>query len=332
MTNPLIAEAVRGALVESRHRGAYAVVAADGAIVASAGDIDAPVYPRSAVKALQALAVIESGAADRYGFDEEEIALMCASHGGEPRHLAVAWRMLDKCGLGPERYECGAHWPLSEEAAHELARAGGRPGPIHNNCSGKHAGMLALALMLGVDPAGYIAFSHPVQRAVARVLGDVCSCDIAALPHAIDGCSVPTWAIPLRAIALGFARLASGTGLSDKRRTAARRILSAVRANPFLVAGSGRFCTALMERVPRAFVKTGAEGVFCAAVPHAGLGLALKCDDGASRAAEVATAAALARLEVWNEAERRALADLSHRTLQNWNRFDVGEVRAVSLN
>jgi L-asparaginase II len=329
MNNPVIVEVVRGPIVESRHTGSYALTAADGPLVASAGDIDQPVYPRSAIKAFQAIAVIENGAADRFGFTPEEIALMCSSHGGEPRHVAVAASMLAKCGLGPQDYECGTHWPSREDAAHDLARSGHEPGPIHNNCSGKHAGMLALALTLGVDPCGYTGPGHAVQRAVARVLGDLCDCDIDAAPRAIDGCSVPTWAIPLRNLALGFARFSSGESLGEARRAAARRIIEAVRAHPFMVAGTERFCTMLMERVPRAFVKTGAEGVYCACVPHAGLGLAIKCDDGAGRAAEVATAAVLASLDVWTNAEQAALAHLTHQPLYNRNRFEVGEVRAI---
>jgi L-asparaginase II len=332
MNNPVIAEAVRGPIVESRHEGAYAVVAADGALIASAGDIDRRVYPRSAIKAFQAMAVIENGAADRFGFTPEDIALMCSSHDGEPAHVRVAAGMLAKCGLGPESYECGTHWPGSEEAAHALARSGHEPGPIHNNCSGKHAGMLALALTLGADPHGYTRPEHPVQHAVARVLSDLCDCDMSTAPRAIDGCSVPTWAIPLSGLALGFARFASGEGLGEIRRAAARRIIEAVRAHPFMVGGTGSFCTELMRQVPRAFVKTGAEGVYCGCVPHAGLGLALKCDDGASRAAEVTTAAVLAGLDAWGEGERGALAELTRHILYNRNRFEVGEVRAVAFN
>ncbi len=332
MSNPVIAEVTRGAIVESRHEGAYAVVAGDGALLASAGDIDRPVYPRSAVKAFQAMAAIENGVADRFGFNLEEIALMCASHGGEPRHVAAALGMLTKCGLGPDSYECGTHWPTQEEAAHDLARAGQRPGPVHNNCSGKHAGMLALALTLDADPKGYIRPDHPVQQAVAKVMGDLCDVDMTAAPRAVDGCSVPTWALPLRNLALGFSRLASGEGLSKARKGAAHRIIEAVRAHPFMVAGTGRFCTALMELVPRAFVKTGAEGVYCAAIPHAGLGLALKCDDGAGRAAEVAIAAVLAGLDVWTESETAALTGFSRSLIYNRNQFHVGEVRALGLS
>jgi L-asparaginase II len=329
MTNPILAEATRGGIVESHHTGAYAVVDGKGNLLAAAGDIDTPIFPRSAIKALQCLSVIESGAADRFGFTEEELALACASHNGEPRHVAVARAMLAKAGISEEAYECGAHWPDETQTLHEMIRAGEEPGQVHNNCSGKHAGMLAVALSLGVDAQGYTQREHRVQREIAQVLSEMCDVDVEKLPCGIDGCSVPTWAIPLRNLALGFARLGSGEGLSPKRKTAAARIIAAVRDNPLMVAGTGRFCTKLMSAVPRAFVKTGAEGVFCGAVPHAGIGLALKCDDGTGRASEAAFAALLALLDVWAPEEKDALSSFSHTTLKNWRKIEVGEVRAV---
>jgi L-asparaginase II len=329
MTNPVLVEVSRGGIVESSHTGAYAVVDGEGKLVASAGDITTPVYPRSAIKALQCLQVIESGAADHYGFSDEEIALICSSHNGEPRHVAAARSMLAKAGLTEEAYECGAHWPEAAQASRDLARAGAEPGQVHNNCSGKHAGMLAVAQQRAVDHHGYTKREHEVQRGIARTLTELCDVDLDIAPCGIDGCSVPTWAIPLRNLALGFARFVSGKGLSPARQAAAARIIAAVRANPFMVAGTGRFCTHLMTEVPRAFVKTGAEGVFCGVVPHAGLGLALKCDDGAGRAAEAAFAALLASLDVWTLDEREKLESFSHRTLKNWRKFKVGELRAV---
>jgi L-asparaginase II len=190
--------------------------------------------------------------------------------------------------------------------------------------------MLALAVRLGADPKGYTKPDHPVQRTVAKVLGELCDVDAAKLACGVDGCSVPTWAVPLDRLALGFARLGSGRGLPSARAAAARHILAAVKAHPFMVAGSDRFCTKLMGTVPRAFVKTGAEGVFCGAVPHAGLGLALKCDDGASRASEVAMAGLLASLAVWTEEERRALQGFAAVELKNWAGIEVGAVKVSS--
>jgi L-asparaginase II len=322
-TNPSIAEVTRGSLVESRHRGSYVVCDARGSILVQAGDVSANVFPRSAIKAFQCLPVIESGAADRFGLTTEEIALCCSSHNGEPDHVRVAASILAKSGASELDLECGAHWPGTEKAHHHLLRSGERPRPIHNNCSGKHAGLIALAIQLGLPPSGYSRIDHPVQRAVAGAIGSICDIDLAKCPHGIDGCSIPTWAFPLRHMALGFARLAA------ERADAGRRIVSAVRNHPFMVAGTDRFDTRIMEAVPRLFIKVGAEGVFCGTIAHAGLGFALKCDDGGVRAAEVAIAAILATLDVWTEDERTAISAFSRSVLYNWMKTEVGEVRAA---
>lgn len=325
MINPVIAEVTRGGIVESRHRGAYAVVDASGRVVSAEGGIAAAVYPRSAVKAFQCLPVIESGAADRFGFTDEEIALCCSSHNGEAEHVRVARAMLAKAGNAETLYECGAHWPYHEETRLSLIRHGGACAPVHNNCSGKHAGMLALARQLGADPHGYTRPGHPVQRAIAEAMGRVCDADLSCQPMGIDGCSVPTWAIPLKNMALGFARFCAPDFAPGQR------ILAAVRKHPFMVAGTGDFDTLLMEAVPRLFVKTGAEGVYCGAIPHAGLGIALKVDDGASRASEVAIATVLAGLDVWTPDEKAAIEHFRHHPLANWCKIEVGEVRGLRL-
>ena len=325
MINPVIAEVTRGDIVESRHRGAYAVVDSSGHVLAAEGGIAAAVYPRSAIKAFQCLPVIESGAADHFGFTDEEIALCCSSHNGEPEHVRVARSMLAKAGNAESLYECGAHWPYFEEARFNLVRHGEPCAAVHNNCSGKHAGMLALARQLGADPHDYVTLDHPVQQTIARRIGELCDVDLSQQPVGIDGCSVPTWAIPLKNLALGFARF------SDPENVAARRIIGAVRANPFMVAGTGDFDTLIMQAVPRLFVKTGAEGVYCAAIPHAGLGIALKIDDGASRASEVAISSVLAGLGVWTPEEMATLGRFRHHDLANWRKIEVGEVRGLRL-
>jgi L-asparaginase II len=324
-----LAVVVRGGFVESRHHGAYAIVGPGGAVIRSGGDVERLVYPRSAIKALQCLAVIESGAADRFGFSAAEIALACASHGGEPDHVETARAMLAKLGLDADALECGAHWPSDPAAARELARRGDTPGALHNNCSGKHAGMLAVALALGAPYRGYVEPGHPVQQRIAAILGALTGSDLALAPRGVDGCSVPTWALPLHGLARAFHRFVTGEAMPPVHAAAAQRILAAVRAHPFMVAGSKRFCTDLMRIVPRAFVKTGAEGVFCAAVPHAGLGIALKCSDGASRAAETAIAGLLAGLDVWTEAERQQLIGFARVTIRNWRNRETGEIQAL---
>jgi L-asparaginase II len=329
MLNPILVEVTRGGILESRHTGAYVVRRGDGAVAAAAGDIAQPVFPRSAIKALQCLPVIENGAADRFGFTGEELALACSSHNGEPEHVRVARAMLAKAGMTEDQLECGAHWPMDHDAQRDLVRSGGAALAVHNNCSGKHAGMLALSRTLGVPASGYSRVEHPVQQLIAKTIGELCDADLDRCTCGIDGCSVPTWALPLTGLARGFARLASGEHLSEARRAAAQRIFSACRGHPFMIAGTGRFCTRLMQAVPRAFVKTGAEGVFCGAVTHAGLGIALKCDDGASRAAEIAMAAVLLRLNVWTAEERAKLQGFARAELKNWRQLSVGEIRAV---
>jgi L-asparaginase II len=320
MTNPIIAEVTRGAIVESRHTGAFAVSDSNGRIILSAGDIAMPIYPRSAIKAFQCLPVIESGAADHFGLNNEEIALCCSSHNGEPEHVRVARSILTKVDVAETCYECGAHWPSYRNAAFDLVRHGEKPLDVHNNCSGKHAGMLALAKHLGVNEKNYVKQEHPVQRAIAETIARLCDVDISKAPTAIDGCSVPTWAMPLKNMALGFARLIE--------LPAGQRILEAARENPFLIAGTDRFDTKVMQALPRLFLKVGAEGVYCGSIPHAGLGFALKCDDGAVRAAEVATASLLAKLDVWTSAEIELLNSFAHETMRNWRKIVVGEIHA----
>jgi L-asparaginase II len=328
MTNPVLVEAVRGPLAESQYRGAVAAVDADGATLLALGDVARPIFPRSAVKALQALPMVESGGADRFGFGDEEFALACASHGGEPAHVAVVERMLVKLGLDAAALECGAHWPIHQPSSQALARSGRMPSALHNNCSGKHTGFLCLACGMGVEQRGYADAAHAVQREVKRTLEDIIGVGLAADRCGADGCSIPTWAVPLKDLARGFARFGTGHGLAPARARAAARLREACAAKPYLVAGTGRFCTEIMERFGRRlFVKTGAEGVFAAALPQLGVGIAIKCDDGSGRAAEVMMAATLARLAPLDEGERAALARFVRPTLRNWNGIEVGSLR-----
>ena len=319
--NPVLVEVLRGGRVESLHRGAAAVLDADGGVVLALGDVARPVFPRSAVKAIQALPLIESGAADRFGLSDEELALACASHSGEPGHVAGAAAMLAKAGLDERALACGAHWPLGAEAARALAR---EPSSLHNNCSGKHAGFLCVACALGLPVEGYEAPAHGVQRAVKAALEDVCGERLDDDRRGVDGCSIPTYAVSLEALARGFARMATGRGLGRERAAAARRLLAAVAANPWHVAGTGRFDTRAMTALGGAAItKTGAEGVFCAALPALGLGIAVKADDGATRAAEAMVAALIARFLDTPE----DFATLARPGLVNWRGIEVGEIR-----
>ena len=331
MGNPVLVEVVRGALNESRHRGAVAVVDADGATVLALGEVERQVYPRSAVKPLQALPLIESGAADRYGFGDEELALASASHGGEPTHVEVAARMLARAGLDPAALECGAHWPSHQPSSQALARSGGAPSALHNNCSGKHAGFVCVACAAGVDHRGYVAAEHLVQREVRAAVEDLTGIAVGADVCGIDGCSIPTWAVPLNRLAHAFAKFGTGRSLAPERTKAAARLRAACAAQPYYVAGTDRFCSEIMKLFgARVLVKTGAEGVFCGALPEQGIGIALKCDDGATRAAEVAMAAMIARFLPLTEDERGALERFMRPRLKNWNGIEVGDLRPTS--
>jgi L-asparaginase II len=241
--------------------------------------------------------------------------------------VVTATRMLAAAGLDLSALKCGAHWPIHQPSAQALARGGSTAGAVHNNCSGKHAGFLCVACATGADHAHYTEPSHPVQRLVRHTIESLTGVPLAQDDCAIDGCSAPAWALPLVSLARGFARFGTGVGLTADRARAAARLRDACAAHPWHVAGTGRFCTQIMERFgARIFVKTGAEGVYCAALPERGLGIAVKCDDGAGRAAEVMMAGTLLRMA-------RSITDfgglelLARVTLRNWNGIAVGAVR-----
>jgi L-asparaginase II len=331
MSNPVLVEVLRGGEVESRHTGAVAVVDADGRPVRTIGDVEQPVFPRSAVKSIQALPLVESGAADAYGFGEKELALACASHTGEGTHVALASAMLGKAGLGERDLECGAHWPTNQEAMQALSREGGKPSQLHNNCSGKHAGFLCACRHMLIGHRGYIEPDHAYQQRIAATMSEVTGAAHDVRNRGIDGCSIPTYAVPIRSLALGMARMATGKGLAADRAAAARRLFEACMAEPFFVSGTGKPDLRLMQAgVGRIFVKTGAEGVYCAAVPELGLGIALKCDDGQGRASEVAVASILAKLFEQDSGVRGALADLVEPELHNWRGKHVGGLRPAA--
>jgi L-asparaginase II len=330
MSQPVLAEVLRGGRVESRHRGALVVADARGKRALALGDVEAAIFPRSAVKALQALPLVETGAADRYGLDAAELALACASHSGEPVHAEAAASMLAKLGRDVGCLECGAHWPLGEATARQLAREGKTPTALHNNCSGKHAGFVCLACGLGEEPKGYVGLGHRVQREVRRAMEEMTGVAIDVTKAGVDGCSIPTYALPLVALAQAFAKLGTGEGLSKTRAQAATRLRKACARHPHMVAGAGRFDTVAMSALgERAFVKTGAEGVHCASFPELGLGVAIKCEDGAGRAADAIMAGAILRFLPLSDNERAAIAPLASKTLVNWNGIVVGEARAT---
>ncbi len=330
MPEPLFnVEVTRGGRVESQH-GVHAVVTdADGRIVAAWGDPDRLTFPRSANKPLQALPLIETGAADRFQLSPREIAFSCASHMGEPFHVAAAAAWLTRIGLSGDALECGAHFPYDEAHAHQMIRDGIKPSGLHNNCSGKHSGMLSHAVQCGDDPKGYIQFDHPVQQRVARAVKEICGID-GDPGYGIDGCGIPTFAIPLQSLARGMARLADPSRLSADRAAAARRIVAAMAAFPEMVSGTGEFVTCAMQIAgEKAVVKSGAEGVFTGSLRAQGFGFALKVEDGAGRAAEVAAAALLTRFAGLDEAEQAKLDAFLVPKIRNRAGLIVGDMQAA---
>ena len=332
MSNPVLVDVLRGDIVESRHRGSVAVVDGDGAMVLSLGNVDQPVFPRSAVKSIQALPLVESGAADAYGFGDRELALACASHRGEPAHAALAAAMLARAGLDSGALECGTHWPADHRATIELARSGGTPNPLHNNCSGKHSGFLCTCRHLGLPHRFYVGADHASQVMVREAMEAVTGARHGPENRATDGCSIPTYAIPLASLALGFARMATGAGMPAARAAAARRLFAACMAQPWYVAGTDHADTRIMQLAPgRIFVKTGAEGVYCAALPELGLGIALKCDDGAGRAAEAILAAVLARFLRHDADVAAALLETGSPRIESRVGAPLGRVRPTAV-
>jgi len=325
--NPQLIEVTRGALVESRHRAAFAVTDTDGRVVLSAGNAEQVVYARSAIKPLQALPLIESGAADAYALSPAEIALACASHGGEPRHVETVLGWLKRIGCTVGDLECGAHPPKNNTAMLALLRGQGDATPAHNNCSGKHTGFLTLARHTSAATKGYIAYTHAVQQRVLGVLETMTGLDLGTAPRGIDGCGIPVIGMPLGNLALAFARLIDPRDQPEARQAACERVCAAMAAEPFMIAGSGRYCTRVITATGGdALIKTGAEGVYCGALPKLGLGIALKVDDGAGRAAEVLMGQILRHFGVLDDSH----AELLTRPVTNVVGSRVGECRAAT--
>ena len=289
---PLLVEVVRGDHVESCHEVDAAVATSDGTVLESWGDPDRLVLPRSSVKPVQALPLVSTGAADAFGLGPVELALSCASHDGEDGHVAAVSEWLVRIGCSVDDLACGAHPPLGESAAVALHASGGSPSAVANNCSGKHVGFLTVCRHLGLPTDGYLAPDHPLHREhVTPAMGQAFGFDPDDQRPGIDGCGIPVWAVPLDHLATGWARLAT----SDP----GRRLLDAMAAEPFFVAGSDRACTRLIrEAGGAAVVKTGAEGVYCGVVLATGIGIALKARDGARRGSDTAITWLLDRLGV----------------------------------
>ena len=320
----------RGARVESIHSVAACAADVDGTVVLRVGTIDTPVFLRSSAKPFIAAASVRAGVLERFGFGERELAVMCASHNGEPGHVELVASMLARIGAGVDDLACGAHPPSYEPAAAALAARGETPTQLHNNCSGKHAGILALAKVLGAPFAGYTEPAHPAQQTILALCGRVSDDVFEGEALAVDGCGIPVYATTLRKAAVSFARMATLRGLDDDDATALARVASAMASEPWYVAGTARFDTDLIRATGgRIIGKAGAEGVHCDALLDGGLGLALKVTDGTRRAAAPATLAVLDALHALEPAARETMRPHAFVPVKNVAGRVVGEVAAL---
>jgi len=344
-STPLV-ETTRGGSRESLHHGAVAVVDAAGRLRYRAGDPDLRLFLRSSAKPLQAIPVIESGAADTLGLTDRELAVVCGSHAAEPMHVAAVRSILSKAGLDDGFLQCGAHPPFDAEQAALLAHAGQAPGPVHNNCSGKHAGMLAVCRVRGWPLDTYRSPEHPLQQEIAGIIAVSCDAPEGAIGRGTDGCGVPTFHVTVAGLALAFARLAGSVvtpgavapgrhgfganGSSWKHAEAAKRLVGAMVAHPTMVSGTGRLNSVLMETLgDRLFAKTGAEAVFGIGLTAQGWGIGVKIEDGNNRGMGAAVLETLRQLELVSPSELEVLASHHRPTIRNHEGRTVGEMRAV---
>ncbi|MBK9153421.1 MAG: asparaginase [Chloracidobacterium sp.] len=334
MPSKTLAKVIRGETVESVHRGSFIILDGDGSAAASAGDPRMMTFFRSAAKPLQAIPLITSGAADAFGFSEEEIALACASHSGESRHVRIVELMLGRLDLTEAHLRCGAHLPFFEKEAERMQRAGEYPTQLHNNCSGKHAGMLAVAKHLGAPIGSYESPDNPVQKEILGTVETMTGVPSKKIGLGVDGCAAPIFAVPLEAMARSFLNLVSPPDHFEPGiKTACARIVSAMSKFPELIGGSERLDTMLMQAAEgRIISKVGAEGVWlCGVLPSdkhpSGLSIALKIEDGDDRRAR--PVAAVAILKQLGLIADESLSDLSPMLLKNRRGDAVGSVAPV---
>ncbi len=326
-TRDAIVEVTRGDRVESRHRVSAAAVNHQGELIAWVGDPELMTFFRSAAKPLQALPVVADGAADAYGLSDSELAVICASHSGEPAHIEAVQAVLERIGCSEDDLECGVQWPFHKPSAEALWAEGRSPSRIHNNCSGKHAGMLAWSRHQGVDTRGYIDPSHPAQRRICSEIGVWAGADCDALPVGIDGCGVPSFAQPLNIMADIFAKLV--TSAKADPQSAAGRITRAMTGEPWYVGGTARLTTLLMEVTGgRLLAKFGAEAVYCLGDRQRRIGVAVKVEDGHRRAIGPAVIEFIKELEMVSEEEARELDDRHVAAVKNTRDEIVGQIRA----
>ena len=331
-SNPPLVQVTRGGFVESQHRGAWVLTDREGRVLDGLGSFKSPFHARSTIKSIQVLPLFESGAVEALGISDVELALACASHNAEPAHVEPIRAFLQRLELDASDLQCGAQQPGDAEARSSLRESGQKPSALHNNCSGKHAGFLALARHLGQPTAEYLHPESPVQIAVRRAVADLCDVDLESLFPALDGCSAPTYRIPLTGLARAFARIANPQCLGAKRQAIYERLLDAVADHPRLIAGEHRRICTQLARVTkgRLFPKIGAEGVYVVGERGANRAFALKLDDGGLRGLHPFLIESLRRLEFLSGDEFSQLERWREHELRNWAGLSVGTIEVIA--
>jgi L-asparaginase II len=326
--NPILVEIYRASVLESFHRGVVCVVNTKGEIVFSLGDVTQVCYPRSAMKLLQVIPFIVDGGIEKFGITLEEIAIMCGSHNGEPEHLRVVNSILQKIGLTKDALNCGPQYPSSKRDANALIKADEKPQHIHNNCSGKHAGMLAACVLNGWPIENYIHPDHPLQQRILDICSLMYEYHKEKMITALDGCSAPIFSVPVYNQALAFKNLVSNAQFDKNIQQACNIIIEAVSTYPFMVAGTGRYCTDMMHiTTPKILGKTGAEGVFCMTFTEQQLGVCIKIDDGKMLPQYNVAQALVEASGVFTKEQLSPLHKYAEEELENFNKLVTGTIK-----
>ncbi len=333
MENPILVEVYRAGILESFHRGVICVVDENNKVIFQKGNIEQVCYPRSAMKLIQVLPLLEKGGIEKFGFTLEEIALMCGSHNAEAEHLRVLHQILAKIECKPEDLNCGPQSPTSKKAAEALLLNGEKPGQIHNNCSGKHAGMLALCKLIGAPVQGYLNQDHPVQILILDAVEEIYEYPKNKMVAALDGCSAPIYSIPVLNQAIAYQNINGNRNYSTTRNSALALTRKAVSEFPFMVAGSKRYCTDMMTiTAPQIIGKTGAEGVFCMSFTEKKWGVCIKIDDGKMQPQYHVAEKLIEESGIFEFDKLEPLKHYSYTPLFNFNKLRTGEMYSVQLN
>jgi L-asparaginase II len=333
MCNPILVEVERGGILESFHRGSICIVNENNEIIYSMGNVEQICYPRSAMKLIQVIPLLENGGLEKFGFTLEEIALMCGSHNAEKEHIRVLNQILEKIGCNYSDLRCGVQFPTAKKEADEMVRNNIKPGQEHNNCSGKHAGMLAACKLLGFETEDYINPKHPLQLLILNAVADFYENATSKMVCALDGCSAPIYSIPIKNQAIAYKNLCGNSRFKSERNKACVIIIQAVSEFPFMVAGSKRYCTDMMQiTAPKVIGKTGAEGVFCMTFTEKKWGVCIKIDDGKMQPQYNIAQAIISECGLFSEEEIASLKSYQETELKNFNKFTTGALKSIHLN